>query len=181
MAKRKRQRSYIKEEPQNQAEMTRRKFLGWAWFGTMAGLLSSSGYSIYSYLKPLLEGSFGGKINLGLASLFSEKGSITHVNDARLYVSHVEDEESGESGVLAMWQRCTHLGCTVPWIEEEEHFHCPCHGSVFNKKGEVLDGPAPRPMDIFPVEYNEKDELVADTGNVIERSSYEPEQLFKGS
>lgn len=179
MAKPKRKRSYIKEEPQNTAEITRRQFLAWGWFGTMAGLLGSSGYSVYTFLKPLLDGSFGGKIKIGLASLFSEPGSITHVNDARVYISHVKDEE--EEGLLALWQRCPHLGCTVPWNEEEQKFRCPCHGSVYNKKGEVLDGPAPRPMDLFPVEYNDKGELLIDTGNVIERSDYDPEQLLKSS
>jgi cytochrome b6-f complex iron-sulfur subunit len=39
---------------------------------------------------------------------------------------------------------CTHLGCTVHRDQKNDLYHCPCHGSRFNPKGEVLDGPAPK-------------------------------------
>lgn len=45
---------------------------------------------------------------------------------------------------------CPHAGCYYNWDSEAQQFHCPCHGSVFSKKGEVLDGPAPRPLDTLP-------------------------------
>ena len=44
-----------------------------------------------------------------------------------------------------------HLGCTVPWEESEDQFHCPCHGSIYAYNGERLGGPAPRPMDYMGV------------------------------
>jgi cytochrome b6-f complex iron-sulfur subunit len=162
------------EESRQKGGVTRRRFLGWAWAGSTAALLGSSVFALYRFMKPLLEGAFGGKINIGSASQFSEPGSITHVSDARTYISNVDGD-----GLLPMWQRCTHLGCTVPWVEEEEQFHCPCHGSLYDKKGEVTGGPAPRPMDLFPMEYSSDGELIVDTGTVIERSAYEPVQLTK--
>ncbi len=45
---------------------------------------------------------------------------------------------------------CPHLGCGYRWSEGENKFKCPCHGSVFSIKGEVLAGPAPRPLDVLP-------------------------------
>jgi menaquinol-cytochrome c reductase iron-sulfur subunit len=45
---------------------------------------------------------------------------------------------------------CTHLSCRYDWKEGEEQFACPCHASVFDPKGNVLAGPAPRPLDTLP-------------------------------
>jgi menaquinol-cytochrome c reductase iron-sulfur subunit len=42
---------------------------------------------------------------------------------------------------------CTHLGCTVPWVEEDRKFICPCHLGVFDADGKLLSGPPPRDMD----------------------------------
>ncbi|MFN2215525.1 MAG: ubiquinol-cytochrome c reductase iron-sulfur subunit [Anaerolineales bacterium] len=44
---------------------------------------------------------------------------------------------------------CTHLGCRVRWIEDEDKFFCPCHNGAFSKKGTVIGGPPPRPLDTF--------------------------------
>jgi len=44
---------------------------------------------------------------------------------------------------------CTHLGCRVRWIPEQEGFFCPCHNAVFAKDGSVVAGPPPRPLDRF--------------------------------
>jgi Rieske Fe-S protein len=41
---------------------------------------------------------------------------------------------------------CTHLGCSVHWKEDENHFACPCHAGIFNREGEVVEGPPPRPL-----------------------------------
>lgn len=57
----------------------------------------------------------------------------------------VVPEESG--GVTVFSPVCTHLGCHFDWDEATGHFKCPCHASVFSRRGEVLYGPAPRPLD----------------------------------
>ena len=44
---------------------------------------------------------------------------------------------------------CTHLGCRVRWIQDQESFFCPCHNAAFEKDGSVKDGPPPRPLDQF--------------------------------
>ena len=53
--------------------------------------------------------------------------------------------------VTAFAPGCTHLGCGYRWIEDQEHFLCPCHDTTFAKDGAVLTGPAPRPLDQFQV------------------------------
>lgn len=53
--------------------------------------------------------------------------------------------------VIAFSPWCTHLGCAYHWEESEHRFICPCHGSVFSIDGEVVAGPAPRPLDRYEV------------------------------
>jgi Rieske Fe-S protein len=53
-------------------------------------------------------------------------------------------DEGGETHVMSA--RCTHMGCTVAWNPGERTFDCPCHGSRFGPAGEVVNGPAARPL-----------------------------------
>jgi cytochrome b6-f complex iron-sulfur subunit len=56
-------------------------------------------------------------------------------------------------GVIAAYRRCTHLGCAVPYAKDEDRFHCPCHKSIYDKHTAlVIDGPAPRGLDLFHVQ-----------------------------
>ena len=71
-----------------------------------------------------------------------------------------------EAGVVALYQKCPHLGCRVPWCQTSQWFECPCHGSQYNRVGEKKGGPAPHGLDHFAVAV-EGGSLVVDTGNVI--------------
>ncbi|HKZ83943.1 MAG TPA: ubiquinol-cytochrome c reductase iron-sulfur subunit [Anaerolineae bacterium] len=150
--------------------LSRREFLGWAFGVSLVGLIGQAGAGLLGFFKPRVEsGGFGTKIIAGRANEFTP-GTVSHVQKGRFYISRLED-----GGMLALWHRCTHLGCTVPWREDEGIFHCPCHSSLFNTKGEVLGGPAPRPLDIFPIEIVDGDVLV-DTSTPIERDRFDPSQ-----
>ena len=103
-------------------------------------------------------------------------GTVTKVDAGKFYLVHVEQ------GMIALYWRCTHLGCTVPWKPEERPdaggcFCCPCHGSQFNKVGEKIGGPAPRPMDYFPIEIDAAGNVWVDTGRVQQRTAFSPDQL----
>ncbi len=157
-------------ENADQQGVSRRRFLLWGWGASLALLLGQSLTGLLRFFTPMVEpGGFGGKIVAGQIDEFPP-GSITHVSKGRFYVSGMED------GVLVMWHRCTHLGCTVPWREDEGRFHCPCHGGIYNKKGEVLAGPPPRPLDLFSAEVVDG-KVVVDTGEVTERRQFDPSQL----
>ena len=71
-----------------------------------------------------------------------------------------------EQGIVALYQRCVHLGCRVPWCQSSQWFECPCHGSKYNAVGEKRDGPAPRGLDRFVVAV-EGGDVIIDTGVVI--------------
>lgn len=163
----------MSEQPQSEGKFNRRHFLGIAWLLSLGALFTQGAVALFKFLQPRVQkGSFGGLVVAGKVDEFPP-GSITHNASGQFYISHLPDE-----GLLAMWHRCTHLGCTVPWREEQDQFNCPCHSSLFNKKGEVTGGPAPRPLDLFPVEIVDGEVLV-DTGKPTERQSFDPSQATK--
>jgi menaquinol-cytochrome c reductase iron-sulfur subunit len=65
-----------------------------------------------------------------------------------------------DNQVSALSNICTHLACRVNWQEENQEFVCPCHSAKFDKDGNVLDGPPPRPMDTYPVKVDENGTLL---------------------
>ena len=150
--------------------INRREFFGFVWIFSLFALFGQASNALLQFFKPRIEeGAFGGKIIAGRVAEFG-LGTVNHIQQGRFYISHIEG-----AGVMAIWHRCTHLGCTVPWREEEKRFHCPCHSSIFSPAGEVVSGPAPRPLDIFPIEIIE-DEVYVDTGNPIARNQFDPSQ-----
>jgi cytochrome b6-f complex iron-sulfur subunit len=62
--------------------------------------------------------------------------------------------------IFALSTVCTHLGCTPNWLENEQKFKCPCHGSGFMKDGTNFEGPAPRPLERYRI-------VLADDGQIL--------------
>lgn len=69
-------------------------------------------------------------------------------------------DPKGDGYWIALYQRCVHLGCTVPFRDECVSFKCPCHGSHYHVDGEYLDGPAPRSLDRFALSIQGQDVMV---------------------
>jgi cytochrome b6-f complex iron-sulfur subunit len=152
-------------------KINRREFLVVGLAFSMAALVGQAGLALFNFFKPRVKpGAFGGVVVAGQVDEF-EPGTVSHIRSGRCYVTRLED-----GGFLALWQRCTHLGCTIPWRQEEERFNCPCHSSIFDAVGEVESGPAPRPMDLFPIVIIDE-EVVIDTGNPVQRDTFEPTQV----
>lgn len=152
-------------------KITRRSFLKTLW-GVIGGMVALEfGGLTLAYMQPrLAEGEFGGIIDVGEVDTFPP-GSVTHISNGRFYLSRLTD-----GGFLAIYQRCTHLGCSVPWDQVESKFICPCHNSQFTPDGELINPPAPRPLDIFPVII--EDNLVkVDTSAATQRAGFDPSQL----
>jgi cytochrome b6-f complex iron-sulfur subunit len=74
---------------------------------------------------------------------------------------------SMEAGVVALYQKCPHLGCRVPSCATSQWFECPCHGSQYNLAGEKKGGPAPRGMDRFATSVA-GGVLTVDTGQIFQ-------------
>ena len=102
-----------------------------------------------------------------------EPGSVTAFADGKFYLARLAD-----GGFLAVNRKCTHLGCSVPWVADEQRFACPCHASAFDIHGDVINAPAPRPLDLFPIAI--VDGIIrVDTLRPIRRTSFEPDQVVR--
>ncbi|MCA9958478.1 MAG: Rieske (2Fe-2S) protein, partial [Anaerolineales bacterium] len=117
-----------------------------------------------------LEGQFGGVVAAGLAESFPA-GSVTEFPDGRFYLIRADS-----GGFLAVYTRCTHLGCTVSWQPEQNHFFCPCHASSFDVHGDVENPPAPRALDTFAVEIRDG-QVMVNTATITRRDTFTSEQL----
>ena len=152
--------------------ITRRRFILYAWAATALVVLGEGVGILFDFLRPRVEeGDFGGRITVGKLEEFPV-GSVTYFKQGQFYLAHLE------GGFLALHRVCTHLGCIVPWSEEQQRFYCPCHAAAFNREGEVLAGPPPRPLDLFPVEIV-GGEVAVDTSTAVQRSSFEESQLAR--
>lgn len=97
--------------------------------------------------------------------------SVTAFVRGKFYLARLED-----GGFLALSRTCTHLGCSVPWLEKEMKFACPCHGSAFDITGNVMASPAPRALDLYPITIENKI-IKVDTRKPVKRSSFHVDQV----
>lgn len=158
-------------------------------------------------LYPMLSGDFGSAQIVGIKSDFkavtpdkfqSDQLGVYHRPVARTYVIHAAAEtqfllhgtdlsaqlksefvtkDSDGSYWLALYQKCVHLGCTVPFKDSCASFKCPCHGSHYNVNGEYLDGPAPRSLDRFQISF-QGDNVVVNTG-VLNQTVARPDETTR--
>ena len=96
------------------------------------------------------------KVEIGTPTLFKARverqvGWIINEEEISVYIL----TEDGRNYV-ALSNICTHLGCRVRWISDQGQFFCPCHNAIFNKQGEVVTGPPPRPLDQYVVKVEEE-------------------------
>jgi len=111
-------------------------------------------------------GSFGGEVVVGPRTevnrqIVAEAGAL-YVPVGRCWLV-----DSSDGDLVAIYQKCTHLGCRVPYCSTSRWFECPCHNSVFDGMGEYVSGPAPRSLDRFPVR-TANDVVVIDTSTFVE-------------
>lgn len=187
---------YVDDEPRSEISeeeygVTRRKFFNRA-LGAVFGLfMLQFTLASLAFMWPKLKGGFGTPVSAGSAAELKAEvlqgGTVVpkFVPAAQSWVVPFEISElpgssfeatpfvvaGGESdgiGLMALWQRCVHLGCRVPSCGSSQGFECPCHGSKYNRHGEYEDGPAPRNLDRFGVSIDNTGQLVIDTGTVVQ-------------
>lgn len=162
------------EPEQLPSDPPRRRFLGKLWLG-LGGLAAAEFlWIVVDFLRPRapLKADESSIIIAGPVDLF-EPNTVTAFQRGKFYLSRLQD-----GGFLALSRECTHLGCTVPWIEDEGRFVCPCHSSSYDGMGQVLDPPAPRPLDFFPVRI-ENGIVKVDITKPLRRKSFDQTQVTR--
>ena len=166
-------------------QIPRRLVFRWAGWGALLAILAQSSTGFLEFFTPKKIGAFGGLVNAGNVSEI-QVGDVKMVREGKFYLSRVPE------GFFALWWKCPHLGCTVPWRPDDPvmegdsgfaskaRFNCPCHGSIYNRYGQILQGPAPRPMDRFPVDVRDG-KIFVSTGpdKAISRARAAPEDAVK--
>jgi cytochrome b6-f complex iron-sulfur subunit len=165
--------------------VTRRQFFNRSILILIGLTLSGFGAAFVAFLWPTPKGGFGSKIRVGnvsdvLAKISAGKGFL-YLAEGRMWItaypaSAVEKAKAVypaavlpgmEAGVVALYQKCPHLGCRVPSCQTSQWFECPCHGSQYNAAGEKKGGPAPRGMDRFAMDVT-AGVLTVDTGQIFQ-------------
>jgi len=152
----------------------RRSFLGRLWLALGLATAAELGWIGESFFRPRPGARAAGQrwIVAGSVDLFPP-GSVTPFPQGKFYLARLPD-----GGFLALSRSCTHLGCSLPWDEKKQEFVCPCHGSVFDIRGEVRQPPAPRALDLFPVSI-ENNVVRIDTGRSMRRETFEDGQVAR--
>lgn len=175
--------------------LSRRRFLRRSMLAVWGLSATSAVAGALYMLYPNLAGQFGSDLTVGPKSNFpaakppdfkvgqagviyeqTAKTYVIHLakdTDFSLHGSNLADQLDSESVVkdsdgsywIALYQRCVHLGCTVPFRDDCVSFKCPCHGSHYNVTGEWIDGPAPKSLDRFLLSLSGGD-VVVHTGTL---------------
>ena len=163
--------------------VSRRVFFNRAYIGLMLlGIGGFSAASFVGFLWPVGKGGgFGGKVGAGklddiLLNIRLNNG-FYYLPEARTWITAYPPDSipkakqvyqsallpGMEAGLVALYQKCPHLGCRVPNCTSSQWFECPCHGSQYNRVGEKKAGPAPRGMDRFIVSVSGGGDVTIDT------------------
>jgi cytochrome b6-f complex iron-sulfur subunit len=134
-------------------EVTRGDFL-WLSYAAIASFIGAFSAASARFFFPNVIYEPSQKFNAGPAKGYDKGVNTKWLNEQRVWVIR------NDQGIYAMWARCTHLGCTPNWFDDQSRFKCPCHGSNFNPGGDVIAGPAPVPL------WRAKIELTA-TGDIV--------------
>ncbi len=135
----------------------RRRFLSRVWRWTAGVVAAAGAWTTWDVLRPGRSAS-AGPVRTVSPEQVTQTG-VLEISEMSGYLTRVDDE------IVALWWRCPHLGCKVPWCESSSQFECPCHGSVFNRVGEYRRGPSPRGMDHYST-TTENGVIVVDTAAV---------------
>ena len=154
-------------------EISRRRFLVIGGCGFLGFLLYSLLATIIDFLKPkvLFEAPMNFKAGL------PEEYPLNVVSTKWLESQKVWIIRN-EKGLYVLSAICTHLGCTPRWLNEEGLFKCPCHGSNFTINGDVVAGPAPKPLWRYSIGLAEDGQVVVNKNVKENRTAYREDEKF---
>ncbi|MEX2237859.1 MAG: ubiquinol-cytochrome c reductase iron-sulfur subunit [Dehalococcoidia bacterium] len=176
----------IREEQERRAALSRRTFMRAGFWTAMGMSIAGVGYCTKETIWAQNVQGFGGPLAVPAELVPAPGDPPLYFIKGKFWLSNIEPgygeslgfgEASETGGLLALYQKCPHLGCRVPYNEAFSFgdtigwFRCPCHGSTYNRAGIRVFGPAPRPMDTMAIEVVEAGGLIVDSGNITRGSN----------
>ena len=163
--------------PAAKASMPRRSFLSWmtlAWTAFTASMLAAATATtrfmfpnVLFEPPPTFKAGYPNEIQVGqVDERFKQKNAVWLVRTAF-------DDWAKSAGIYALSTVCTHLGCTPNWLEAEQKFKCPCHGSGYYKSGVNFEGPTPRPLERFAISLADDGQILVDKSRKFQQEKGE--------
>jgi cytochrome b6-f complex iron-sulfur subunit len=166
---------YAKPKAKAAETESRRNFLSDVMLGSFLGIgftslattlgLWTLGTARFMFPNVLMEPP--SKFKVGFPSNFAP-GQVETKFVPQYGVWIVNYEYNGQAQIFALRTVCTHLGCTPNWLEGEQKFKCPCHGSGFYKDGINFEGPAPRPLERYAIRLADDGQLEVDKSKLFQ-------------
>ncbi len=144
---------------------SRRHFLELLGIGAVGATALGSLILGARYLSPNVVKEPPTRFKIGLPENYPP-GSVTVNKEQKVFIVRAK-----EGYFYALSAVCTHLGCIANWKAEEGIVACPCHGSKFDKDGNVIAGPAPRPLPRFAMSLDDQGMLVVDKSVIVGEES----------
>ncbi len=176
--------------------ITRREFLYYVWGASIALVAAqSAGMLVWFLIPKFREGEFGGTFTLPVDEVPDINVPPAGYAEGRFWISNLDTEQANDvmypsdqdtlpiKGVAAIYKVCTHLGCIYTWVEANDRFECPCHGSKYRLDGRRIESPAPRDLDRFKVSAlaDDKITVLAESAISEENGTFLPLDLPAGT
>jgi cytochrome b6-f complex iron-sulfur subunit len=173
-----------------QVMVRRRQALRGGVFAALGGFVILLLGSFVNFFNPRHVTGFGGIVKVPKSNVPNPGDDPKKIFEGKFYLINLKPGEGGHGaipgskngGLLALYQKCVHLGCTVPWRPEFEFegekgwFRCPCHGSTYTIGGARVFGPAPRSLDTMDLTINPDGSVTVNTGKITKGDVDDPQR-----
>ena len=172
---------------------SRRNFIRASFWGGLGLALLGLVGSLLDFMYPRGIKGFGGPVAAGNIAEYPPGGDPVHFITGQFWLVNLDPNETrpggsgGGEGLLALWHKCPHLGCTVPWRSgftydnDQGWYRCPCHGSTYTKSGIRVFGPAPRSMTTMKVDVDSAGNITVQTGDRTDGGPDNPQRAGASS
>ncbi|HKB36207.1 MAG TPA: Rieske (2Fe-2S) protein [Gemmataceae bacterium] len=147
--------------------------IAWTSFATSMAAMT---LGTIRFLVPNVLSEPPSKFKVGFPQNYEEGQVVERYKDQNAWIVR------NDGTIYALSTTCTHLGCTPNWLEREQKFKCPCHGSGFYITGINFEGPAPRPLERWAIFIGDDGQLVVDKSKKFQQERGEwsnPESFIK--
>jgi cytochrome b6-f complex iron-sulfur subunit len=145
-------------------DLTRRQLLRMGFFAATALAATELVVTLAPFIRVTRITGLGAAVATGMTAADVLARFAATNDEPILFAQHRFFLIHPPGGIAAAYRKCTHLGCAVPFSKAEDRFHCPCHGSIYDKRTALLiRDPAPRPLDLFHIRTDESGRLIVET------------------